>query len=251
MATAKTRRVQAPKKRAPEPKKGGQPLWVWAALAASALAAVLVSVSLLGGGGGSPASGPIDATETLALLDGIPQDGTILGDKDAPVTVAEYADIQCPFCATFSEEGFEALVAEYVRDGVARVDFRGMAFIGEDSEEALRAALAAGRQDKLWHVVHLLYANQGGENTDWVTEDLLRRIGEAVPGLDVERMLADMGSGDVTARMGEAESMASIDGIQGTPSFTVGATGERGTLVGSGALGLEDLRPAIEAARAG
>jgi len=45
-----------------------------------------------------------------------------------------------------------------------------MAFLGPESEKGLAAALAAGRQDKLWHVVDLLYANQGPENGGWIND---------------------------------------------------------------------------------
>ena len=56
---------------------------------------------------------------------------------------------------------FPAIVAEYVKPGQVKIDFRGLAFIGPDSEKALRIALAAGFQNKLWHVVELFYAEPG------------------------------------------------------------------------------------------
>ncbi len=86
---------------------------------------------------------------------------------------------------------------EYVRPGKLRLEFRGLAFVGSDSATALRTALAAGRQNRLWNVVDLLYRNQGTENTGWVTESLLRSVGEATPGLDVGRMLSERGSSAV------------------------------------------------------
>ena len=101
------------------------------------------------------------ATPASPLLDGIPQDGTVLGRPDAPVTLIEYADLQCPYCAQWARGALPLLVREYVRTGKLRIEFRGLAFIGPDSDTALRAALAAGRQNRLWNVVELLYADQG------------------------------------------------------------------------------------------
>ena len=56
------------------------------------------------------------------------------------------------------------------------------------------AALAAGRQGRFWNVMELLYENQGTENAGWVTDSLLRSIGDAVPGLDTQKMLDDRDS---------------------------------------------------------
>jgi protein-disulfide isomerase len=57
------------------------------------------------------------------------------------------------------------LIHDYVREGKLRIVFRGLTFIGPDSEKALRAALAAGEQNRLWHVVDLFYRHQGPENS--------------------------------------------------------------------------------------
>jgi protein-disulfide isomerase len=155
-----------------------------------AIGAALIAASLLSSRSGAtsePPSAPAEtltaAAEVTAMLEGIPQDGTALGRPDAPVTLVEYADLQCPYCAQWALGALPTLVEEYVRAGKLRIEFRGLAFIGPDSETALRTALAGGRQDRLWHAVELLYANQGAENADWVTEDLIARLTASVPGL--------------------------------------------------------------------
>ena len=198
---------------------------------AAALAVALVAASVLsargdddddGGGGGSAIAGSADVE---AMLEGIPQDGTVLGEPDAPVTLIEYADLQCPFCADWARETLPVLVADYVREGQLKIEFRGLTFIGPESEDALRSALGAGEQGKLWNVVDLVYVNQGAENSGWVTEDFLRSVGEAVPGLDVERMLADAGSEGTTAAIDEAAEAATASGVDATPTFEIGETG--------------------------
>ncbi len=114
---------------------------------------------------------------------------------------------------------------EYVRPGKVQLVFRGLAFIGPDSEAALRTALSAGEQNRLWHVVDLLYANQGEENTGWVNDDLLRGVGGAVPRLDVERMLDERDSPAADQALASAQRAAHAAGITGTPSFEVGRAG--------------------------
>ncbi len=110
------------------------------------------------------------------MLAGIPQQGAVLGDPKAPVTLVEYADFQCPYCAQWSHGAFPTLVERYVRPGNVRIVFRGLAFLGPDSDRALRTAVAAGRENRLWNVVEALYHRQGHENSGWVTESLLEEV---------------------------------------------------------------------------
>jgi protein-disulfide isomerase len=222
-------------------------------VAAAAVAAVLVGASLLSarddGGGGDVAVG--GGPDVEALLEGIPQSGTAIGEADAPVTLAEYADLQCPFCAQWSSQTFPELVTEYVRDGRLRIEFRGLTFIGPESEQALRAALAAGNQEKLWNVVDLIYTNQGPENGGWVTEDFLRSVGAAVPGLDVDRMIDDSDSAEVTAAVDDAAVAGQRDGVTATPTFLLGETGGQLSRLEITSLGPEEFRAAIDQLLAG
>ena len=192
------------------------------------LAAALIALSLVGGrtGAAEPESAPVGSRPVPAgrdpLLRAIAQDGIALGNADAPVTLVEYADLQCPYCAQWSRDAFPTIVDEYVRTGKVRVVFRGLSFLGPDSEKALRAALAAGRQNRLWDVVHALYADQGAENEGWVTDELLQSLGRT--GLDVERMLGEMGSSWVEGELAAAARAAEAAGVPGTPFFEAGRT---------------------------
>ena len=190
----------------------------------------------------------LDSSPTRELLAGIRQRGAVLGRPDAPVTLVEYGDLQCPYCAQWTHQALPELVRDYVQRGILRIEFRGLAFIGPDSEAGLRAALAAGEQGKLWHVVDLLYHNQGHENSGWLTEETLRAVGSAVPGLDIERMLSRRPA--MTPRIDAAQAAATAAGINGTPSFQVGPTGGPLTTVRIASLDAAALKPAIESALA-
>ena len=118
------------------------------------VAALLVVLSQLGGGGGS-------VDDVGEFYSGIPQDGTTLGEKDAPVTVYLYEDFQCPFCGQFSREMFPDLVDDYVRDGDVKAVAETMAFLGPDSVTAARAAFAAGEQNLYWPYQHPVLRESG------------------------------------------------------------------------------------------
>lgn len=215
-------RREDPKRRAP-----ARPLLV-AFAGAALVAAALISFSVLGGRGGESETAPAASADAATsgrspVLRGIAQDGIALGDPKAPVTLVEYADLQCPYCAQWARDAFPTVVDEYVRTGRVRIVFRGMAFLGPDSDTALRAALAAGRQDRLWDVVHGLFLQQGPENAGWVTTELLRGLGHA--GLDADRMLAETDSAAVERELVDADLAAKAAGVPGTPYFEAGPTG--------------------------
>lgn len=175
---------------------------------------------------------------------GIPQAGAALGNPNAPVTLVEYADLQCPYCAEWTRRTLPVLVDDYVRADKLRIVFRGLAFIGPDSERALRAAFAAGRQNRLWDVVEALYLRQGPENGGWVTRAAL----EETAGTQA---LAQSGDPWVARRLMLAGRAAQAAGVTGTPAFQLGRTGGVLRLVPIHSLGPEGVRPAIEAALAG
>lgn len=164
-------------------------------------------------------------TEVAARFAGIPQDGIVLGKPDAPVTLVEFADMQCPFCADFATDGLPTLVQEEVKSGKLRVEFRTMAFIGDDSRKLARVVAGASAQDKAWQVLDLFYINQGAENSGYATDAFVRDTLAAVKGLDVDKVLADAEAGPATAALTETDALARRYGIQSTPSFLLGKTG--------------------------
>jgi protein-disulfide isomerase len=222
---------------------------VVAALAVGgALAAALAFTSGGSGGANTTSNGPAGVSAVATMLRGIPQQGTALGSASAPVTLVEFADPQCPYCAEWARDALPGIVKRYVRAGKVRLVFNGMAFVGADSETALRTALAAGRQNRFWNVMELLYRNQGQENTGWVTDSLLRSIGAAVPGLDTEKMLAARDSAAVDKAIRRAAAVANEAGVNSTPSFAVGKTGGTLELVQPTSLTTDGLAPSLDAA---
>ena len=162
------------------------------------------------------------------------------------MTLVEYADLQCPYCAQWARDALPTLVEDYVKPGKLRIVFRGLAFIGPDSDKALRTAVAAGENDHLWDVVHGLYLNQGNENVGWVTDELVAKIAASAPGLDGGALLDRRWDGAVASEINRAAEAAQAAGVTGTPAFQAGPTGGHLELVRVDSLGPEGIVPAIK-----
>ena len=222
---------------------------------AAVFAAALIGASQMGTEDSKPTERAATPTVNPAgavdsLFAGIEQQGITLGSPQAPVTLVEYADLQCPYCAQWARETLPVLVDDYVRTGKLRIVFHGLAFIGSDSDKALRTAIAAGEDNHLWDVVHGLYAGQGAENAGWVTDELVSEIAAGVPGLDGATLLSARWEDTVDSKMKRAADAATRAGVHSTPAFQIGPTGGELELVEVSSLRPDGIRPAIEAVMA-
>ncbi len=196
-------------------------------------AAVLVVALILLSGGSSTSSGPAPTqageavpgqARTAQLLDGIPQEGRFLGDPKAPVTLVEFADLQCPFCKQYTDDVLPSVVEKYVRTGKVRLEFRPRTFIGPDSVKAAKIVVAAGGENKLWNTLELFYASQGEEGGGWVTDKLVGDVVKAV-GLDPAQIETAKDAPGIEKEIKEADLLATRNGLDSTPSFLLGPTG--------------------------
>ncbi|MBJ7329790.1 MAG: thioredoxin domain-containing protein [Solirubrobacteraceae bacterium] len=195
-----------------------------------ALAAIVVVVAIVVSQAGTDDSGPGGSAEgkaAAALLAGVPQDGIALGDPKAPLTIEEFVDYQCPYCGQYSREVFPQILEEYIKTGKARIVLRTLSFLGDDSVKAARFGNASGEQNLQWQFTEAFYAQQGKENTGYVTDDFLKGVA-ADAGVDYDKAAAAADGEPVTKLMTEADQAASKVGVDSTPSFAMGPTG--GTL---------------------
>jgi protein-disulfide isomerase len=158
----------------------------------------------------------------VSVVAGVPQHGTVLGNPKATVRMLQFEDLQCPICKKYNDDAFSAIVEEYVKPGRVTIDFRGLAFLGPDSDKALRIAIAAGFQNKLWDVVELFYEQQGEENSGWVTDAKIDQILAEVPGLDAAKVKVDAKSAAVSKEIAAVGAEATALNVQGTPWFYIG-----------------------------
>ena len=195
-------------------------LLVGGAVAAAAVIVVIAIVVSSGGSSkkGSPEGKAAGANQAAQLLNGIPQSGITLGSAKAPVTLTEFADLQCPFCRDYTINQFPSIVAKYVKTGKVKMVFQNYAFIGPDSLTAARAAEAAAKQNKLWNFIDVFYNNQGTENTDYVTDKFLTKIAKGA-GVDDKKMLADRQDPKIDQAIALAQQNAQQAGVNSTPTF--------------------------------
>jgi protein-disulfide isomerase len=201
---------------------------LWLLGSAAVLAAVIVAVAIAisqGGADDEEASAPAPAPAQsesggeASLLEGIPQEGVSLGDPDAPATLIEFADLQCPFCAEFATGQLPQVVEDYVRPGRVRLELRLLAFLGPDSERGRQVAHAAALQNRMWEFTDIFFRNQGPENSGYATNAFLEQLARRTPGLDTDQLAQDFGNPDAEALSRQAERLGRRLQVDGTPSF--------------------------------
>jgi protein-disulfide isomerase len=114
----------------------------------------------------APAAAPVDAHISMTL-----GDSPVLGSADAPLTLVEFADFQCPFCRRFHTSVFEDIKKNFVDTGKLRYVSRDLPLPMHDhATQAANAARCAGDQDQFWAMRHVLIVNsQKLEHDDLLT----------------------------------------------------------------------------------
>ena len=180
-----------------------------ATMAALAIVGTLIALQVSAGGGGT-VEPPVG-------------EGRILGDPDAPVTIVEYADFQCPVCKRAATNLIPQIEADYVADGLVKIEYRYFPFLGQESWDAAQAAAAAEEQGRFWEYYAALYNAQGRENGGAFSYDRLLALAEEI-GLDMEQFDETLAS-NVSLASIQVESDAARDrGVSSTPTFYVGET---------------------------
>lgn len=176
-------------------------------LAAVAVVGALVAVQVFGSGGGAVVEPPIG-------------EGRVLGDADAPVTIVEYADFQCPVCKRAATDLIPQIEEEYVSAGQVKIEFRHYPFLGQESWDAAQAAAAAEEQGKFWEYYAALFNAQGRENSGAFSYETLLQLAEDI-GLNVDRFDATLSS-NANLEVIQADADAAREkGVNSTPTFFV------------------------------
>ena len=163
-----------------------------------------------------------------SLIGGIPQRGHLLGDLGAPVTLVYFGDLECPYCRQFTLGALPAIIRKWVRPGKLKIEYRSMETATREpivfmSQQV--AALAAGRQNKMWYFLELFYHEQGEEDSGYVTEPFLRRLGAQVPGLNLPQWMSDRNDPTLAAEVSSDEELTKKLHFPATPSLFFGKTG--------------------------
>ena len=143
----------------------------------------------------------------------------MLGAADAPVTVVEFTDYQCPFCKRFIQSTFPLLKREFIDTGKVRWIVRDLPLgFHPNANKAAQAAHCAGDQGKFWEMRDTLFRN----NANLGIEQLPGYAREI--GLDGDAFDACLSSERHQAQIKQDSQEANRIRITGTPSFIIGKT---------------------------
>jgi protein-disulfide isomerase len=198
-----------------------QPKLDTAAIREAAQNGALDAIATLQAGGPQPESRNqgLPAKTSFAL-----RDANRTGNKDAKVTIVEFADFQCPYCKQFFQLSKPALFKQYVDAGQVTFVYKHMAILGTESTWAAEASECAADQSRFWDYHDLLFNQQTGENQGAFTKDKLLGFAQELK-LDMtkfEPCLKDDQTLDrVQADIQEGEQA----GVSGTPTFFINGRG--------------------------
>ncbi len=168
---------------------------------------------------------PSSASTTAILALG-PRDA-ILGNQNAPVTVIEYGDYQCPFCSQYFENVEPKIAQQYINTGKVKMVFRNFAFLGPESIAAAEAAECAQDQGKLWPYHDALYtaksadfAKGGSEDDGLFTRALFIKIAQQL-GMDVPTFTSCIDSNKYASLVAQEKADAAMVGVNSTPATLI------------------------------
>jgi len=168
----------------------------------------------------------------------------VLGREDAPVTIIEFTDLQCPYCARHARQTFPALRRDYIDTGKLRYASRDLPLpFHRFALPAAVAARCAGEQGRFWEYRDALFAAQQA-----LPSAPYARIAQDL-GLDVAQLEACRNEDRQAAEVRADIERAQANGIRSTPSFVIGrvVNGEFRGEAFSGARPYEDFKDRIEA----
>jgi len=194
---------------------------------------------------------PVDLA-TIEPFERPQADFNATGDPDAPITVTEYSDFQCPYCKRFADQTERRLIETYVATGKVRFVYRPFgSLIGPESGTAAQAAYCAGDQGQFWQFHDFLFANHTGENVGDYTTRKLEAMAETL-NLDMNAFTSCVSSGKYADQVLQDGKDGVAAGVKATPSFiiTYEVNGETKTRFIEGAQPFEQFQAEIEGALA-
>ncbi|MDP2948899.1 MAG: DsbA family protein [Chloroflexota bacterium] len=251
----------------PPPRRGGLPSHiVWAIASAIVLvvfapglfAAGFFTNELVGDDGGSaaivaqptatqPTAGQPQATPPPAAVAASADDDPYWGPVDAPVTVIEFSDFQCPFCSRFWEQTLPQIKQTY--EGKVKFVYRDfpLARMHEYAQKAAEASECADDQGKYWEYHDLLFQNftnltqqLGAQGLDGVLSTFKGYASQL--GLDTAAFNDCLDSGKYASEVEKDYNDGVAAGVTGTPSFFINGVNV------SGAQPLASFKTIIDAA---
>lgn len=157
----------------------------------------------------------------MVSIDGDP----VKGNPDAPVTVIEYSDFQCPFCSRFFQQTLPLLEETYINSGKVKLVYKDLPLdsIHPNARNAHVAAECAYEQDKFWEYHDVLFENQA-EWQNLASSNLHSILSQYATdlGLQAASFESCIQSQDIADEVNEDTLEATRYGATGTPTFFIG-----------------------------
>lgn len=215
------------------------------AVAAALLVGLLAGVQL--GRSEAPAAAPSPSASSSSPSDAAPSasqaapayqetplvkrdkdDPMAVGSVDAPVTVVEFFDYRCPFCAVYGRDTAPTIKKEYVESGKVRIEYRDMAIFGEDSVRAAVAGRAAAKQGKYTEFVDAVFQAAPESGHPPMPADKLVGFAKKAGVPDLKAFEKDLSSEELREAVKKDTDAAKQFGVTGTPTFIIGQQGVSG-----------------------
>ena len=208
------------------------------------LAVLLASAIFIGSFGGSdlPTAAAIGAPSAPSAptvninIDDLIDDDAVKGITDAPVTIIEWSDFECPFCGRFYEETLRQIEDKYIKTGKVKFVYRDFPLsFHTQAQKAAESAECAGEQGKFYEMHDLLFESgvQGGVIS-------FKQYAKQI-GLDTTKFNTCLDTGAMASEIQKDFADGQRAGVQGTPGFLI-----NGKLV-SGAQPFSVFQQVIEA----
>ena len=174
-------------------------------------------------------------TDLPARIQASADDDPFKGSKDAPVTIIEFSDYQCPYCARFDIQTLPALTENYINTGKVKFIYRDfpLAF-HKNAQKASEASECADEQGKFWEMHDKIFENQQALDVK-----SLKNYAKEL-SLDTGKFDNCLDSGTMASEVKKDLDEGSSYGVSGTPAFLI-----NGILV-SGALPFNSFQEIIE-----
>jgi protein-disulfide isomerase len=144
-------------------------------------------------------------------------DAPVKGPADAPVTIIEFSDFECPYCKR-GYANLDEAVSKF--DGKVKVAFKHYPLpFHKEAKPAAKAAMAAGEQGKFWEMHDLLFKNQKQLKQDGIYEKLAKQL-----GLNMAKFKEDMQKPEYDEIIKQDMQQGQKVGVRGTPAFFINGT---------------------------
>jgi protein-disulfide isomerase len=172
------------------------------------------------------------ADELIRLLvQPVSQNASALGNDGAKITIVEFGDYQCQYCAQFHKGARNELINKYVNTGMVKFVFKDFVIndkpFDKASTLASRASYCAADQGKYWRYHDEVYNNSKGENTGWVTKSSLYEFARNVQIPDLMKFTNCLDSQKHSEVVLENDGLAKSLGLKSTPTFILVADGKQ------------------------